>query len=82
VLANAGWIDMRAFAAFDVVEVAGNEPGAANVLRVDDVLVAHPGFPRTIERIAARGYAPRLVDVSEFLKAEAALTCKSLLLRG
>ena len=81
-LANAGWIDMRPFAAFDVVEVAEEEPGAANVLRIDDVLVADPGFPRTLERIVARGYAPRLVDVSEFRKAEAALTCKSLLLRG
>jgi dimethylargininase len=81
-LANTGWIDMRPFAAFDVVEVAREEPGAANVLRIDEVLVADPGCPRTLERIAARGYAPRLVDVSEFRKAEAALTCKSLLLRG
>ena len=81
-LANAGWIDMSPFAAFDVVEVAPEEPGAANVLRVDATIVAHPGFPRTLERIAARGLAPRLLDVSEFLKAEAALTCKSLLLRG
>ena len=81
-LANTGWIDMRPFAAFDVVEVAKEEPDAANVLRIDDVLVVHPGFPRTLERIASRGYAPRHVDVSEFRKAEAALTCKSLLLRG
>jgi dimethylargininase len=81
-LANTGWVDMRPFAGFDVIEVAPEEPGAANVLRVDGTLVAHPGFPRTIERIAALGYAPRLLDVSEFLKAEAALTCKSLLLRG
>ncbi len=81
-LANPGWIDMRPFAAFEVVEVAEEEPGAANVLRIDDALVAHSGFPRTLERIAAKGHAPRLVDVSEFLKAEAALTCKSLLLRG
>jgi len=81
-LANARWVDVRPFAGFDLVEVAPEEPGAANVLRVDGTLVAHPGFPRTIERIAALGYAPRLLDVSEFLKAEAALTCKSLLLRG
>jgi dimethylargininase len=81
-LANTGWIDVRPLAAFEIVEVASEEPGAANVLRVDDTLVAHPGFPRTLERIAALGYAPRLLDVSEFLKAEAALTCKSLLLRS
>ncbi len=81
-LANPRWVDLGPFAGFDVVEVAPEEPGAANVLRVDGALVAHPGFPRTIERIAALGYAPRLLDVSEFLKAEAALTCKSLLVRG
>ena len=81
-LANRAWADMRPFAAFEVVEVATEEPGAANVLRVDGTIVAHPGFPRTLERVAARGYAPRLLDVSEFLKAEAALTCKSLLLRS
>jgi dimethylargininase len=82
VLANPAWIDLRPLAGFEVVEVAPTEPGAANVLRVDDALVADPGFPRTLDRLAARGYAPRLLDVSEFRKAEAALTCKSLLLRG
>ena len=45
-------------------------------------MIAHPGFPRTIERVAALGYAVRPLDVSEFLKAEAALTCKSLLFRA
>jgi dimethylargininase len=82
VLANPAWIDVRPLDGFDLVEVAPSEPGAANVLRVDETLVADPGFPRTLDRLAARGYAPRLLDVSEFRKAEAALTCKSLLLRG
>ena len=81
-LANTGWIDRSPLAAFDVVEVAPEEPGAANVLRVDDAIVAHAGFPRTLDRLAARGLAPRLLDVSEFLKAEAALTCKSHHVRG
>jgi N-dimethylarginine dimethylaminohydrolase len=41
--------------------------------------VAHSGFPRTIERVSKLGYDVRTLDVSEFLKAEAALTCKSVL---
>ena len=61
------------------MDVAPEEPGAANVLRVAGQVVGHAGFPRTLERLAARGYAVRRLDVSEFLKAEAALTCKSLL---
>ena len=61
--------------------LASNGPGAANVLRVGDTIVAHPGFPRTLDRVAALGVDVRPLDVSEFLKAEAALTCKSLLFR-
>ena len=79
VLANPAWIDMTPFQNLDVVPVAPEEPGAANVLRLHHTIVAHPGFPRTLERVAGLGFAVRPLDVSEFLKAEAALTCKSLL---
>jgi dimethylargininase len=79
VLANPAWIDSAPLRSLEVVPVAPEEPGAANVLRVRDAIVAHPGFPRTLERVAALGYDVRPLDVSEFLKAEAALTCKSLL---
>ena len=81
VLANTGWIDPAPFAGLEIVPVAPDEPGAANVLRVAGLVIAHPGFPRTLERISALGYAVHPLDVSEFVKAEAALTCKSLLLR-
>jgi len=49
---------------------------------VQGLVIAHPGFPRTNDRVAALGYVVRLLDVSEFVKAEAALTCKSLLFRA
>ncbi|HEY8233803.1 MAG TPA: dimethylargininase [Vicinamibacteria bacterium] len=78
-LVNRAWLDPAPLAGFHLVDVAPEEPGAANVLRVDGTLVAHSGFARTIERVASLGYAVRTLDVSEFLKAEAALTCKSLL---
>jgi dimethylargininase len=81
-LANPRWVDMSAFVGKGVVAVDPDEPGAANVLRVGWLVIAHPGFPRTLDRIAALGYAVRPLDVSEFVKAEAALTCKSLLLRA
>ena len=79
VLVNRAWIDPAPLHGLELVDVAPEEPGAANVLRVAGLVIAHPGFPRTLERIAALGYALRPLDVSEFLKAEAALTCKSLL---
>jgi dimethylargininase len=80
-LANSGWIDPAPLRGFRVLEVAPEEPGAANVLRVRDELWAHPGFPRTLERIEGEGYRVTPMDVSELLKAEAALTCESLLFR-
>lgn len=81
VLANTAWIDPGPLLGLEIVAVDPAEPGAANVVRVRDTVVAHPGFPRTLERLAALGLDLRTCDVSEFLKAEAALTCKSLLFR-
>jgi dimethylargininase len=81
VLANPAWVDPGALRGLEVVEVDPAEPGAANVVRVGDALVAHPGFPRTLERLGGLGLDLRPLDVSEFIKAEAALSCKSLLFR-
>jgi dimethylargininase len=82
VVVNADWIDPAPLRTLEAVPVAPGEPGAANVLRAGGATVVHPGFPRTRERIARLGYDVRPLDVSEFLKAEAALTCKSLLFRS
>jgi dimethylargininase len=80
-LANAVWLDTAPLAAYRVIGVDPHEPAAANVLRVRGELWAHAGFPRTIDRLDQHGYRVTPVDVSEFVKAEAALTCKSLLFR-
>ena len=80
-LANPAWLDPLDFAGLRIVAVDPAEPDAANVLRVRSALFAHTGFARTIDRLSALGYAVTPLDVSEFLKAEAALTCKSLLFR-
>ena len=82
VLANPAWADLAPLAGVEIVPVAAEEPWAANVLRVGDTVVAHAGFPRTLDRLAERGLGVRTVEVGEFLKAEAGVTCKSLLVRG
>lgn len=82
VLANPALFERLALSGLRIVEVAPEEPGAANVLRARSSLLAHLGFPRTTERLASAGYAVTPIDISEFLKAEAALTCKCLLLKG
>jgi dimethylargininase len=80
-LVNAEWIDLEPLSPYDLVHVDPGEPWAANVLAVGGRVLLHGGFPRTRERLTARGYDPCSVDVSEFLKAEAGVTCKSIVYR-
>jgi dimethylargininase len=82
IVVNGDWLDPGPLRTLETVPVASGEPGAANVLRAGGKVVVHAGFPQTGERIARLGYDVRTLDVSEFLKAEAALTCKSLLFRS
>jgi dimethylargininase len=81
-LANGKWVDLAPLRAYDVIAVDPTEPEAANVLAVAGHVIAHRGFPRTLERLASRGYEIQPVDVSEFLKAEAGVTCKSIVYRA
>ncbi|QQS40508.1 MAG: dimethylargininase [Acidobacteriota bacterium] len=79
VLMNKGWVDPSAFEGIRVIEIDNEEPFAANVLRLGNRIVAHAGFPGTIEKLRDAGFEVMAVDISEFLKAEAGLTCLSLL---
>ncbi len=88
VVVNPEWIDRATFAAYERVEVDAREPFAANVLRIaahdggGDTVVMPAAFPRTAERLAARGLRVRTLDVSEIAKAEGGVTCCSILLAG
>ena len=79
VLLNPGWVAPEAFGACELVAVPDAEPGAANVLRVGRALCVGAAFPQTAALLAGRGYDVRAVEVSEFSKAEAGLTCMSLI---
>jgi dimethylargininase len=81
VVINSAWIDAGVFDGCDRIDVDESEPYAANVVRVGDRVLAAAAFPRTNERLAARGAQLTVIDVSEIAKAEGALTCCSLLLR-
>ncbi|MBV8858568.1 MAG: dimethylargininase [Acidobacteria bacterium] len=81
VLFNPEWVDAAVFRGREVVPVDAAEPWAANVLRVGRAVCVSAAFPRTAEMLARRGYDVRAVEVSEFAKAEGALTCMSLLFR-
>jgi dimethylargininase len=86
-LANPAWVDPAGFGR-RVVEVAPGEPGAANVLRLPDRVVMAAGYPDTRARVRgaldaadADGVGVVEVDVSELAKAEAGVTCCSIVLR-
>jgi len=82
VLVNPAWLDADAFAGLARIDVDADEPFAANVLALGDTLIANAAFPGTLARVrahAARGGRRVLpVALSEFGKAEAGLTCLSL----
>ena len=82
VLLNPAWVSPAAFARARVVEVDPSEPMAANVLRVGDQLVYGASYSRTQARLEQLGYVLHTVDASELAKAEGAVTCCSLVMRG
>lgn len=59
--------------------LAVEEPAAANCLRAKDRLILPLGNPRTADRLRKRGFHVVEVDVSELQKAEAGVTCMSLI---
>ena len=82
VLIHPDWLDRAPLRALEQVCVPPEEPLAANVLALGRHVVAHAGFARTLDLLARRGFEVVPVDVSEFLEAEAGVTCKSLIFRG
>jgi len=81
-LVNPDWVDSAAFTGAAVIAVDPREAYGANTLSVAGVTVVSSAYPRTQGRLDAAGIATRALDVSELHKAEAALTCMSLLLEG
>jgi dimethylargininase len=78
-LLNPECVDAASFRGCDRIEVHPDEPFAANTLRIDETLLCAASAPRTRERLESKGFAVESVDVSELAKAEAGVTCCSLI---
>lgn len=82
VLLNPAWLDIGPFHDFRILAVDPDEPFAANVLPVGDARIVNAAFPRTRALVDAHctraGLRAIAVDIGEFGKAEAGLTCMSL----
>jgi dimethylargininase len=79
VVVNPEWVDVNLFARWQCVPTAPEEPHAANVLTIGDTVHVAASAPRTRRKLDALGFQTVALDTSEFEKAEAALTCLSLL---
>jgi len=76
---NPNWLDVNALRKFRLVQVPPAEPLGANVLRVPQGILANAAYPRTLDLIKAKGHTVSAIEISEFSKAEAGLTCLSLI---
>jgi dimethylargininase len=81
-LANRDWVDLGPFGNVRVVDVAPEEPAAADVLAIGDTAIVPASFPETARILERAGWRVLPVDVSELQKAEAGVTCMSLIFDG
>jgi dimethylargininase len=79
ILANRNWINVQPLAGFDLIDVSKDEPWAANTLTIGDKVMTPSSFPKTRGLIEERGFKTLMIDISELQKAEAGLTCLSLI---
>lgn len=79
VLLNPDWIDPNVFEDVFLVPSHPDEAFGANALRAGEKLIYPAAYPRTAERLRALGFDVEEVDIGELEKAEAGLTCMSLI---
>ena len=78
-LMNPQWVDAGQFGDFEVIPVDDKEPFGANALRLDDILLYSASYPRTRRLLESRGFHVETLDLFELEKAEAGVTCCSLI---
>jgi len=78
-LLNPSWVDASAFPGVDSLPVHPSEPDAANTLRVGNVVIHGATGGRTRRRLEAIGLRVRPVEADELAKAEAGVSCCSVL---
>jgi dimethylargininase len=79
ILANRAWLDIDAVEGYTIIDVDPREPGAANVLRIGNAVLMPAAFPHSRGIVSREGLDVRTVDISELMKAEAAITCSSVI---
>ena len=78
-LVNPRWLDLQPLRDFRIIPVPEDEPAAVNSLRINNTICMHSGFPKTAELLVNLGFSLKTIDISELLKAEAGMTCSSII---
>lgn len=78
-LANPAWVDRNMFREFEWIPVPRTEPWGANVLPINGRVLVAASAPKTASLLQQRRLHVQTVDISELQKAEAGLTCLSVL---
>ena len=77
---NREWIDERALADFELIDVPTAEPWGANVLLARNRVLLSAAHARTAELLDRESFTIQTVELSEFAKAEGGVTCLSLMI--
>ena len=80
-LLNPEWVQASVFSGTRYVAVDPSEPHAANALAFGGAVIHPLQFARTRTRLEAEGLRVEAVDTTELAKAEAGVTCCSLIVR-
>jgi dimethylargininase len=78
-LLNRAYVTPETFKGYKLLFVPESEPLAANALRLGETILLAASFPKTLELLARQQPQVETLDISEFQKMEAGLTCLSLL---
>lgn len=79
-LLNPAWIDQNAFSGWQRIQVDPSEPFSGNSVSLGDKVFMQAAHQKTAANVRAQGFDVALIDISEFAKAEAGLTCLSVIL--
>ena len=79
-LINPNWLDPKLFPDYHCEPVHPDEPFGANVIIKDNKAMCPLAFPKTEDWLTKKEFEVLTIDQSEFAKAEAGLTCCSVII--
>lgn len=74
-------VDVTQFRELEYLAVPPEEWTATNVVSVNGIIVMAAGYPATADLLASTDREVRIAEISEFSKAEGAVSCKSILFK-